>query len=349
MKNKLLTIAVPAYNAEKYLDKCLSSFISNINNTVGLVLDRLEIIIINDGSSDKTSEIAGKYTDMYPESFSLINKENDGHGSGINTAVKLASGKYFKTIDADDWILTENLPEFLSRLEKTEADVVLTHFHTVNMLDGSVNEFKTEGTELDKEYSFGKFWEAGKPARSCLCFHGICYKTETYRKSGTVLTEKVFYEDQEYSTVPFKAIRNILPLDLFLYEYLLGNAEQSVSDINQVKRIDHMAKVLFAIYRQYDLNKNMSQETKEYFFYKMAEMLLSYYSIMLIKNRDKKNGRVAAKNMKCLMKQTNRELYKTSLFKYCVCLLLSYLNFTGDTFTAIRHSAVYNFLRKLMH
>ena len=86
---KLLTIAVPAYNAEQHLSKCLDSICRED------ILDRLQIIIINDGSSDGTSILAHHYEKRFPQSIQVIDKENGGHGSGINAAIMYASGKYF--------------------------------------------------------------------------------------------------------------------------------------------------------------------------------------------------------------------------------------------------------------
>ena len=110
---KILSITIPAYNVEKYLDRCLQSF------EVPEILDKIEILIINDGSKDKTPDIAQKYCDKYPETYFLYNKENGGHGSGINYGIRYATGKYFKVVDGDDWLNTEELPAFVQMLEQS--------------------------------------------------------------------------------------------------------------------------------------------------------------------------------------------------------------------------------------
>ena len=118
---KILSIVVPAYNVEKYLDQCLSSFV----NTE--VLRDIEILIINDGSTDRTAEIAEKYCEKYPGCFVLYNKENGGHGSGINYGIEHAKGKYFKVVDGDDWVETVNLPVFVRTLKKIDVDVIASN------------------------------------------------------------------------------------------------------------------------------------------------------------------------------------------------------------------------------
>ncbi len=95
---KLLTIVVPAYNVEKYIKNCLDSFIDLS------VLRSLEILIVDDGSTDSTASLAHTYEQKYPYSFKVLSKENGGHGSTINYAIPRATGKYFKVVDGDDWL-----------------------------------------------------------------------------------------------------------------------------------------------------------------------------------------------------------------------------------------------------
>lgn len=118
--DKLLTISIAAYNVAPYLSKTLSSLIIDKN------LDRLEVLIINDGSKDETSDIAEEFVKKYPQTFVLINKKNGGHGSTINAGIENATGKYFKVLDGDDWLDPQGLEKLLYKLDKTNADLVLT-------------------------------------------------------------------------------------------------------------------------------------------------------------------------------------------------------------------------------
>ena len=105
---KILSFIIPSYNSQGFLDKCIPSFAN------AEVLDELDIIIVNDGSQDDTAAVAEKYCQMYPGSVRLISQENKGHGGALNTGCAAAVGKYLKVIDADDWVLTENLPAFVA-------------------------------------------------------------------------------------------------------------------------------------------------------------------------------------------------------------------------------------------
>ena len=121
---KVLSLIVPAYNSEQYLDTCIGSFLNE------KILDKLDIVIVNDGSTDGTETIAQRYCKAYPDSVRLISQENRGHGGALNAGCAAAKGKYLKVIDADDWVETANLAAFIKKLEICESDVVLTHYYT---------------------------------------------------------------------------------------------------------------------------------------------------------------------------------------------------------------------------
>ena len=122
---KILSFIIPSYNSQGFLDTCIPSFAN------GEVLDELDIIIVNDGSQDDTAAVAEKYCQMYPGSVRLISQENKGHGGALNTGCAAAVGRYLKVIDADDWVLTENLPAFVAAfgsrrsLTDEEADALM--------------------------------------------------------------------------------------------------------------------------------------------------------------------------------------------------------------------------------
>lgn len=219
---KILSIIIPSYNSKPFLAKCLDSLLCECT-------DRLDIIVVNDGSTDGCEQIAEEYIAKYPASISLINKENGGHGSGINVGSEKAVGKYLKVLDADDWFLTENIPEFIKALENTDADVVLTPHHTINISNGEVKSWRCFPPEFDRIYTMDEVMSQWKNFDRSLTFHGITYRTDFYKTEGIKLSEKVFYEDHEYATFPCSKAKSILPLDLFIYEYRIGDVTQSVS------------------------------------------------------------------------------------------------------------------------
>ena len=341
---KVLTIAIPAYNADWCLKKCLDSLIDF------QMLARLDIVVIDDGSADQTASIARKYAERYPESVRLHSKANGGHGSGINIAVELARGRYFKVLDADDWILSENLPELLDRLETADADVVLTHFHTIDMMTGRRQVFRTSGIPLNKTIPLSDLVEAGRDALQCATFHGIIYRTAFYRQTGVRLSEGIFFEDHEYATLPFKDVRDVLPLDLFFYQYLIGNAAQSVADQSQVRRIGHIEQVIWSIADCLKNNPDMPDCSRRYFYRKLSDLLLSYYIVAMVKNHDKRAGRQDVRRLRRELMPDHPELVRMTARKYALALTMNFLRLSNRTLELIKrtvfYKAFYNAVRK---
>ena len=173
MSNKTITFSIAAYNIEKTISKCLNTILDT-----GL-LDEIEILVVNDGSSDNTSDIARRYEKKYPGVVRLINKENGGHGSTINMGITEAKGRYFKAVDGDDWVNTEDTYRYISRLKNETADIVLcdheTHF------DDRVCTKDYPKLDDKKEYSFkdivkNEYW---------MSYHSVSYKTELLKNHNT--------------------------------------------------------------------------------------------------------------------------------------------------------------------
>ena len=336
--NKVLTIAVPAYNAGWCIENCLSSLIDE------RVMDYMEVIVIDDGSTDDTFEVASAYVYRYPNTFRIIKKENGGHGTAINTAIKEAAGKYFKVVDADDRVITENLAPYIDYLRVNDADVVLTHFYTVDISTGRRQKFLTRGLRLDEVYAIDAFAAFSPAAFKCATFHGITYLTEFYRSTGLSLPGKVFYEDQEYATSPFAYARTVLPLDIFLYEYMLGSDSQSVSDTMQVKKIADIEKIALDVVDCFNKNSGMSEGRKRIFIYKICAIIKSYYVVALIKKRDRKAGRRDAVRFRRKLAALNAMLASRTNRDYNIILLLHYLHINSDMFQRMKRSSILRFL-----
>ena len=119
---KILTIVVPSYNTELYIDECLPTIISSKS------IDDIEILLVNDGSTDNTLKKARYFEELYPQSIRVIDKENGGHGSVINRGIKEATGKYFKVIDGDDWVDTAAFNQLVSCLKRVDVDLVMNPY-----------------------------------------------------------------------------------------------------------------------------------------------------------------------------------------------------------------------------
>lgn len=335
---KVLSFVIPAYNSEKFLDKCIPSMLHPE------ILAKLEIIIVNDGSKDDTAVVAEGYCERYPETVRLISQENKGHGGALNTGCAAARGKYLKVIDADDWVVTENLPEFLSRLEQCESDVVLTHHHTIDIGTGEIKNWRSYPKEFGCAYHFSQIMADWRSFDRSLTFHGITYRTAFYREYGHQLLEHVFYEDHEYATFPCCYAQSITPFDLFLYEYRIGDVNQSVSNANQLKRIGHTEAVLKRMMEEYQ--KLPDSPGKEYAAMKIQGLLLSYLTTVLLVEPDKKAGRKLAQSQMALCQEMAQQSCMLAKPKYQVFYMLNLLHVSKDTWDKILGSQLYNRLRK---
>lgn len=337
---KLLTVAVPAYNSEEYLSKCLDSFCE------GSVLPRLEVIVVNDGSSDETSGVACRYAEKYPDTFRVIDKENGGHGSAINRASREATGKYFQVVDSDDWVITESLPKLFAVLEAAEADVVLCNYHMVDKTTGKRQPFATKGVPLGVAYTVEQFMTFPQSSRQCCYFHGILYRTEFYRSTGIQLSERTFYEDQEYAAIPLFYAKTILPTDLFLYQYQVGNVNQSISNANQVKHLNQLEKILWGLVDFYLANKeSMTREKQDYFLFKLSNLAISYYTAGFLKDPDRKRGYETARTMRKAVWSRCPDVAQEAERGYRTALFLYRLHLSADVLETAKRSKLYYRIR----
>ena len=335
---KVLSIIIPSYNSEQFLDKCVSSLL------VPEVLDRLDIIIVNDGSTDKTVETAEKYCARYPGSVRLISQKNKGHGGALNTGCAAAVGKYLKVIDADDWVETKNLPEFIQLLENCESDVVLTHHYTIDVGTGEVKKWKSFPTEFGRSYTMNEIMADWKTFDRSLTFHGITYRTAFYHKYGISLSEHVLYEDHEYATFPCCHAQSVTPFDLFFYDYRIGDVSQSVSEANQLKRASHTEAVLNRMIQEYG-KLDCGEGGKAYAAQKAQGLLLSYLTTVLLVEPDRKKGRTMAASAVEAFCTGIPENSHDVRSKYLVFLWMNRLGLTKKTWDRVLHSKLYNKLR----
>lgn len=236
---KVLTIVVSSYNSQDYLARCLDSLLP--------VPDDVEAIVVNDGSTDDTALIAERYATEHPGRILVINKPNGGHGSGINTGLRLARGHYFKVVDSDDRLEPEAfhaLVEALRALVTAGAgpDLVVTNF-----------VYDKQGKRRKHVMSYGNVFPDGRTVSwhaagrfrvsQYLLMHALTYRTGLLRQFGLDLPEHTFYVDNLYAYGPMALERTIHYLDVDLYQYFIGRPDQSVSEAVMVKRADQQLKV----------------------------------------------------------------------------------------------------------
>lgn len=272
MYSKLLTITIPSYNVEKYLDECLKSFVFPYDDP------RLEVIVVDDGSTDRTKDIAIKYADKYPKTIKVISKKNGGHGSTINTGLKYATGKYFKVIDGDDYIDNSVLSKYLDLMERADEDVITND--KVDFIDGTEQQtpFYFGSVEYDKKISMENISEKWP-----FSIHRIALKTEIVRQNMPAIDEHCFYVDQEFVLYNIPNIKTLRASDAILYYYRIGNANQSISFENVYKRRGDLRRVIDSLLQFYNdlVQKSKNKKMKQYIETKIAEQIDTHITVLL--------------------------------------------------------------------
>ena len=267
---KYITFAIPSYNSEGYMRRCIDSLLPGG--------DDVEILIINDGSTDKTGEIADEYEKKYPGICKAIQKENGGHGSGVNKGLELATGVYYKVVDSDDWLDKDAYPIFLNKLkelvdERIEPDLILA-----NYLYDHLDEDKIKHMRMNQMFPANVVftWNQTKiiPIDRYLMMHNLYYRTEKLRSTGIVLPEHTFYVDGAFASIPLFACTSIYYMNLDLYHYYIGRSDQSVNTDLMCKRVDQYIRVQDMIEKQIDFKKVAEV------YPKLGRYLYQYFSLI---------------------------------------------------------------------
>lgn len=275
---KILTIVIPSYNSMEFIDKNMKTFIDK------RLFERVELLLINDGSTDDTAKRAKAYERKYSGYVRLIDKENGGHGSVINRGIEEASGKYFKVIDADDWVDTDNLLKLVAELERCQDDLILNPYVKVDQRTGkTINCGKV--TKLPKNQTIE--FERVKERNIYPALHSATYKTKILKENNIKLTEKCFYEDFEYNLFPLPYIRTCRMLDFPVYWYLIGQKTQSVNASNGLKNVNMYIEVMYDSLDYYNSRlKKIDINTGKYMENFICIFIRSLYNIFL------RNGQV---------------------------------------------------------
>lgn len=267
---KVLTIVVPTYNMELYLERCLSSLVLSDHN----LMSATEVLVVIDGATDKSLEIAQRYNVQYPNVFRVIEKENGNYGSCVNRGLLEAKGKYFCVLDADDCFDTEVYAQYLKKLQSLNVDLVINS--GLNVYDEGNSSWRWDFSyEEDVVYSIeelGVVW-----------IHEVTHRTECLRQCHYRQTEGISYSDEELVFYPMFVEKNFCALDLPLYRYTVGREGQTIDHSNWLKSVDHdiiVAKRMFAHLNSFDW-KNTS--ARNYIEKKTLGRVRGFYWRSLIK------------------------------------------------------------------
>lgn len=318
-KEKKISFVVPCYNSEDYMEHCIDSLL------VGK--EEVEIIIVNDGSSDKTGELADKYAKKYPSIVKVVHKENGGHGSGINAGLKEATGMYFKVVDSDDWLDKEAFITLLDKINEMEENNTFVDLIVCNYIYDHTLENKQRVMSYKNVFKEGKrcTWKdlGHFKTSQYLIMHSLLYKTNVLKKCKLSLPEHTFYVDNIVAYIPLPFVESICYFNLDLYHYFIGREDQSVNESVMVGRVDQQIKITKIIASSLDLEKVKEVYPKLYkYLLRMLSMMMTISSVYLLMKKDKESLE-KRKELWDYVKKLDLKIYKK--LKYSTLSGLTYL------------------------
>ena len=281
---KLLSIAIPCYNSEAYMEKCIESLLKGG--------EEVEILVVNDGSSDRTAEIADAYAEKYPTIIKAIHQENGGHGEAVNAGLRNATGVYYKVVDSDDWVNEEAYMEVLDTLRKFVHDNVTLDMLITNFV------YEKQGAKHKKVMNYNMAlpkrqlidWNGARGFRlgQYILMHSVIYRVEMLRNCGLELPKHTFYVDNIFVYQPLPHVKSMYYLDVNFYRYFIGRDDQSVNEKVMISRIDQQILVTKLMLGYYDVTKIKNPKLRHYMV-RYLEIMMTVTSILAIRSETEEN------------------------------------------------------------
>ncbi len=281
---KYITFAIPCYNSEAYMEKAINSILP--------AGEDVEILIVNDGSSDRTKKIGKQYAERFPSIVRVINKENGGHGDAVNSGLSQASGKYFKVVDSDDWVDEDSLMKLLEVIkgfvsQEEEVDMIVSNY-----------VYEKTGVEHKKVIHYRNVLPQNEIFRwddigsfhldQYILMHSVMYRTEMLKLCQLKLPKHTFYVDNIYVYYPLPHVRRLYYLDVDFYRYFIGREDQSVNEKIMISRVDQQIYVTKSMISMYDLRLIGSRKLRKYMINYLA-IMMTVSSILCIRSKNAEN------------------------------------------------------------
>lgn len=306
---KLLSVIIPCYNSQDYMKYCIESLLPGG--------DDVELLIVNDGSKDKTAEIAEWYAKEYPSIVKAIHQENGGHGEAVNTGIKNATGLYLKVVDSDDWVDTRAYFKILEAIKsfvknQNYVDMIISNF-----------VYEKENTKFKKVMKYDNVLPEGKiftwddigtfRKGQYILMHSVIYRTGVLKECGLALPKHTFYVDNLFVYLPLEYVKKIFYINVEFYRYLIGREDQSVNEKVMIKRIDQQIKVNKLMIEKVDLENIQNKKLYKYML-NYLEIITAVSGILLIRSGKSENIK-KKKELWRYIKDKDIRLYRTLRYR----------------------------------
>ncbi len=284
---KLLSFAVPCYNSAAYMEKCVNSLLAGGED--------VEILIVNDGSTDETAAIADRLAAEHPTIVRAIHKQNGGHGSAVNAGIEHATGLYFKVVDSDDWVKEEAYMQILDTLKNLTGGESVLDMLISNFVYEKVGEKRRKVMQYrhilpkDELFTWSDIHHFYKG--HYILMHSVIFRTKLLRECGLKLPEHTFYVDNIYVFEPLLHVKNMYYLDVNFYRYYIGREDQSVNESIMIGRIDQQIKVnkIMADFMVENKTAIAANKKLEQYMLSYLDIITTVSSILLIKSGTEEN------------------------------------------------------------
>lgn len=275
---KLMTAVIPCYNSAAYMGHAIETLLTGGND--------MEIIIVNDGSSDDTQKIGESYQEKYPRIVRIVSQENGGHGEAVNTGLANATGLYFKVVDSDDWVNEQALKDVLSKLKELVADGNSPDLLLANYVYEKVGASRKKvinyhwALPRDEIFTWNDIMHFRQSQN--ILMHSTIYRTKLLHDCGIVLPKHTFYVDNIFVYQPLPFVKTMYYMDVNLYRYFIGRDDQSVNEQVMIRRIDQQLKITKIMIESHNLQHVRPKKLRDYMI-KYLSMMMTVSSVFLIK------------------------------------------------------------------
>lgn len=324
-----LTIAVPLCNKEEFIAR-------NLDSLLAANCESVEILVLDNASTDRSGQIADEYKSRYPQILSVIHKEDRGYGSSINLAIEKANGRYMRIVDADDWVNAEELSNLVAELEEQTADLILMPYRKVNM---------STGEEICCDPAPGD-WKRGDiqcsfEEQSCPVpqLHGTVFRVEFLRREGIRLLEDTYYVDEQLMLWSYTCAESACKLGTDVYRYMIGSTNQSISAINKGIHWKDRERVIGACIRQSRIvgrSKRAKRTCPEQLLKNIGDHFTTLYMYVL----PRKKGRVLARRWQEYLLAEVPDFWRRVRRRARILYFLNLLNVSEKGFEKMKNSSM---------
>ena len=259
----------------------------------------------------------------------------------MNAGLAEARGRYFRVVDGDDWVNTDGMAELLERLADLDCDLVVDKKREIDMTSGEERPFPlAKGVVTGRALDFSSVLTNGDTVFQIM-IHTLTARTDYLRGIGISLLEHTFYEDYEYVVKASVPASTICYLDIEVYQYLVGNENQSVSQANYVRRWDDHDRVVMELLDYLERcehgevcaasGERLSDESVYYVREKVHLIVDTHYNIALLFDEDRSRGRARAKAFRRELRCADIDQWARGEQRYRMATLLNRLSFSYNS------------------